>query len=225
MATEKPNTLKIHETRRHKIPADRADLHVKVEGTSLFTGNEALHKAREVAQLVRELAEYGLPSENIYLQGIHADKYTGTLSRTSHVRYSLRVHCADLQTLADLLGIITSQKNVTLHFIEWGYPEEATREEEWLQECITQANQKAARIASSLGVRLLGVYTFSEKYMDDQRIPSGVAEDEMAFSRRTLTMARVSSEELGLEISHTKTVHVSVEVEYLVSTYEPAPQL
>ena len=224
MPTERPNTIKVSEARRHEISADCADLHVAVKGTSLFTGAEALQKAREVAQLVRDLTDFGLPSGHIYLQGVHAEKYTGTLSRTSQARYSLRVHCADLQTLADLLGIITSQKNATLNFIEWGYPEEAARKEEWLQECIAQANQKAAKIASSLGVGLLGVYAFSEKYMDDQRAFSGVAEEEMAFSRRTLTMARVSGEELGLEISHTKTVHVSVEVEYLVSGFDPTPQ-
>lgn len=222
MPTEKSSTITVSESRRHEIPADRADLHVTVKGTSLFTGGEALTKAREVAQLVHDLTEFGLPSEYIYLQGVHAEKYTGTLSRISHARYRLRIHCTDLQTLADLLGIITSQKNATLNSIEWGYPDDNGLQDQWLQACIARANAKAALIAAGLAVRLLGVHAFSEKYLDSEkphRTPEYEEEAGMTYRR-----ARVSSEELGLEISHTKTVHISVEIEYLISTYEPMPR-
>ncbi len=223
MATEKPNTLKISEARRHEIPADRADLHVTVEGASLFTGAEALKKAREVAQLVRDLTDFGLPPSDIYLQGVYADTTTGLLGKTSLARYKLRLHCADLTRLADLLGIVTGQKNARLNVIEWGYPDDDGLKDGWLGECITRANAKAALVASGLGVRLLGVHAFTEKYLDgDAPHQTVVAYDAMVMARTRA--ARVSPEELGLEISHTKTVHVSVEIEYLVSGYEPAPQ-
>ena len=222
MPDQKPSTLKISEARRHEIAADRADLHVTVEGASLFTGGEALKKAREVAQLVRELTEFGLPVEDIYLQGVFADTATGLLGKTSLARYKLRLHCADLTKLADLLGIITGQKNARLTVIEWGYPDDDCLKDEWLAACIARANAKAAQIASSLNVRLLGVYAFTEKYLDGEKPPrTTVAAEGMVMARERA--ARVSSEELGLEISHTKTAHVSVEVEYLVSGYEPVP--
>lgn len=222
MPTEKPNTIKISEARRHEIPADRADLHVTVEGASLFTGGEALKKAREVAQLVRELTDFGLPATDIYLQGVFADTATGLLGKTSLARYKLRLHCADLTQLADLLGIVTGQKNARLNVIEWGYPDDDGLRDQWLGECITRANAKAALIAQGLGVRLLGVHVFSEKYLDGENPNrTAVAEEGMLMARSRT--ARVSGEELGLEISHTKTVHISVEIEYLVSTYEPAP--
>lgn len=221
MPAEKPNTLKISEARRHEIPANRADLHVTVEGASLFTGSEALTKAREVAQLVRELTEFGLPQSDIYLQGIFADTSSGLLGKTSLARYKLRLRCANLAQLADLLGIVTGQKNARLALIEWGYPDNDALKDQWLDECITRANVKAARIAAGLGVRLLGVHTFSEKYQDGETPNRTTVAPEGALLRARA--ARVSPEELGLEISHTKTVHVSVEIEYLVSVYEPAP--
>ena len=215
---EKPSTIKVSETRRYEIPADRADLHVTIEGTSLVTGQEALQKAREVAQLVQALTEYGLPAENVFLQGVYADKYTGTLARTSHARYRLRVHCADLKTLGDLLGIVTGQKNVALNSIEWGYPHGEAQKDEWLLECVARANEKAAKIAGALGVRVLGVYSFSEQNDDGGRPHRTAApEGAMMMERRTRAM---TSEDLGMEISHTKTVQVSVEVEYLVSARE-----
>ncbi len=223
MPAEELNTIKVSVLQRHEIPADRADLHITVEGASLFTGGEALKKAREVAQLVRELTDFGLPATDIYLQGVLADTTTGLLGKTSLARYKLRLHCADLAQLADLLGIVTGQKNARLNIIEWGYPDDDGLKDRWLGECLTRANAKAALIAQGLGVRLLGVHAFSEKYLDGEK-PSrtAVAEEGMLMARART--ARVSPEELGLEISHTKTVHISVEAEYLVSAYGPAPQ-
>jgi len=223
MPNEELNTIKISEAQRHEIPADRADLHVTVEGTSLFTGGEALKKAREVAQLVRELTDFGLPVGDIYLQGVYADTSSGLLGKTSLARYKLRLHCTDLAKLADLLGIVTGQKNARLNVIEWGYPDDDALKDQWLGECIARANARAARVASGLSVRLLGVHAFSEKYLDGEKPNrTAVAEEGMVMARAM--RSRVSPEELGLEISHTKVVHVSVEVEYLVSGYEPAPQ-
>ena len=223
MPTERPNTIKISEARRHEISADRADLHVTVEGASLFTGGEALKKAREVAQLVRELTDFGLPATDIYLQGVFADTSSGLLGKTSLARYKLRLHCADLAQLADLLGIVTGQKNARLTVIEWGYPDDEGLKDRWLGECITRANAKAALIAQGLGVRLLGVHAFSEKYLDGEKPNrTAIAEEGMLMARART--ARVSPEELGLEISHTKVVHISSEVEYLVSGYELASQ-
>ena len=218
MPTEKPNTIKISEARRHEIAADRADLHVTVEGVALFTGSEALKKAREVAQLVRELTEFGLPMTDIYLQGVSADTSSGLLGKTSLARYKLRLHCADLTRLADLLGIVTAQKNARLTVIEWGYPDDDDLKDQWLGECIARANAKATLAASALNVRLLGVHTFAEKYADTEHPhQTTVAYDNMVMARSRT--ARVSPEELGLEVSHTKTVHVSVETEYLISGY------
>lgn len=223
MPETNPNTIKISEARRHEIPADRADLHVTVEGASLFTGGEALKKAREVAQLVRELTDFGQPMTDIHLQGVYADTASGLLGKASVARYKLRLHCADLAHLADLLGIVTGQKNARLTVIEWGYPDDEGLKDRWLGECITRANAKAALVASGLNVRLLGVHAFSEKYGDGEKPHrTAIAEEGMVMARAT--RARVSGEELGLEISHTKVVHVSVEVEYLVSGYELASQ-
>ena len=220
MPEEKPNTIQVSETRDYEIPADRADLLVTVEGASLVTGQEALHKAREVAQLVQGLTEYGFSPENIYLQGVYATKYTGTITRTSHASYRLRIHCADLSTLGDLLGIVTGQKNATLNSIEWGYPNDDAQKNQWLQECITRMNEKAARIAASLVVRLLGVHTFSEKRIDEETQRRSLifraTEVEMPFRRRTLNLA---GQDFGLEFSHTQNVEISVEAEYLISGF------
>lgn len=218
---EQSSTIKVTETRRYEVPADRADLHVTIEGTSLVTGDQALHKAREVAQLVHALTEYGLPADAVFLQGVYADKFTGVLGKASQARYRLRVRCADLTTLGDLLGIVTAQKSATLNSIEWGYPYGDTQRDEWLVECVARANAKAARIAEALGVRVLGVHAFSEEYADEETRRLGgsrrARDDEGAFMRRSMNLA---GKDLGMEVSHVQDVEVSVEVEYLVSARE-----
>jgi uncharacterized protein YggE len=212
----RPSLILVQEQQSHEVAADRADLSVTVEGASLFTGSEALKKAREVAQLVSELTASGLPSDAIFLQGISADVQSGTLSKMSRAKYRLRVHCADLSKLADYVGVIALQKNAALNGIEWGYPDNEARHDAWLIACIARVNAKSAQIAAALGVQTTGVHTFSESLQDteaqQQRVPTLGAEP--AGMRR-----RMTGEDLGLEVSHTKTVYITVTVEFLVSEF------
>ena len=218
MDTEtRPNLVAVQQTQTHEVAADRADLHVTVEGLSLFTGAEALKKAREVAQIAGDLTASGLPPEAIFLQGVFADVQSGTLSKSSRARYRLRIHCADLSRLADIIGIIAGQKNVALNTLAWGYPDDEALRDTWLLACIARVSEKSAKIAAALGVRVLGVHTFSETLEDPEAkhprpAPRGAEPVGM--------MRRMTSEDLGLEVSHTKTVHITVRVEYLVSGYE-----
>lgn len=211
-----PHIITVHETQAHDSAADRADLSVTVEGASLFTGSEALKKAREVAQLVSELSAAGLPPSAVFLQGVSADVQSGALSKMSRAKYRLRVHCAELSRLADYIGVITAQKSAALNTIEWGYPDDDALHDSWLLACIARVNEKAAQIAAALGVQITGVHSFSETLQDPesrpQRVPTLGAEP--AGMRR-----RMTSEDLGLEVSHTKALYVSVTVEYLVSGF------
>ena len=209
----RPNLILVQEQQAHEVSADRADLSVTVEGASLFTGTEALKKAREVAQLVSELTASGLPPDAVFLQGISADVQSGTLSKLSRAKYRLRVHCADLSKLADYVGVVASQKSATLNGIAWGYPDDDALHDAWLAACIARVNEKAAKIAAALGIQTTGVHSFNETRQDPEARQQGVPalSDAPAAMRR-----RMTSEDLGLEVSHTKTVYVTVMVEYLV---------
>lgn len=212
----RPDLILVQERQSHEVSADRADLSVTVEGASLFTGSEALKKAREVAQLVSELTASGLLPDAIFLESVSADVQSGTLSKASRAKYRLWVHCADLAKLANYVGVIAAQKNAALNGIEWGYPDGEALHDAWLVACIARVNAKSAQIAAALGVQTTGVHTFSETLQDmedrQQRVPT--LGTEPAELRR-----RMTSEDLGLEVSHTKTVYITVAVEYLVSEF------
>ena len=143
------------------------------------------------------------------------------LGKTSSATYRLKVHCARLELLADLLGAITAQKNTTLQSIAWGYPDDHAVRGQWLDDCIRRANEKARRVAAGLGVELMGVHSFEETYADPESERPIRFEFEMA-APMARQRKQISSEDLGLEVSHSKEVVLSIEVEYRVSGFTRA---
>src|SRR5947207_1968070 len=83
------------------------------------------------------------------------EQSSGFMGKSSSATYSLLIHCSELDRLADILGIITSQKNTTIRYIEWGYEEDTEAKNRWLALCIERANVKAQIIAASLRVTIL----------------------------------------------------------------------
>ena len=218
----KPDTIKISALHREEIFASHANLFVTVRGSSVVSGNEAMKKAREVSQLVEALTSpalsggegFGLSPEAVQLLGVHIETSSGTLLKSSSATYRLRIRVDKLDQLADLLDIVASQKNAVLERIEWKYPEESAREH-GLESAITKGKAKAEKVAAALGVKLLGVYDFMEGTFDEERPIPFQAQAVMMKSR-----AAVADEpSLGMDIQHSKTVQVNVDIWYRVSSF------
>lgn len=213
----KPDTIKINTSQREEIQATHADLMVSVKGSSLFSGDAALQKAKEVSQLVDELTRYGLPVDDIQLQSVHAEAASGALLRSSSATYRLKIRCEKLDQFTDLLGIITSQKNATFERVEWKYPDETVREAA-LEKALGKAATKAAKIAATLGVKLLGIYTMSENTFDQEApMPQMLSFSPQAKAR---SVGVVPQADLGMDIQHSKIIETHIEIEYRVSAFE-----
>lgn len=219
----RPDGIKVSIVHHEEVRADRADLFVVIKGSSLVTGDAALKKAREVGLLVTELTAHGLEESDIRIQGVYAEASTGMLGRSSSAKYLLKVHCGDLNLLADILGIITAQKNTTLRSIVWGYPEEdAQTQDRRLGTAIRRANEKAARIAAGLGVTLLGVYSFREKTVDEESLSAPRSREHGVYDLSDsdhVRARRITADDLGMEVSHAKEITLHIEVEYRVSGF------
>ena len=210
----KPDTIKISALHREEIFASHANLFVTVRGSSVVSGNEAMKKAREVSQFVEALTGFGLSPEAVQLLGVHIETSSGALLKSSSATYRLRIRVDKLDQLADLLDIVASQKNAVLERIEWKYPEESARES-GLESAITKGKAKAEKVAAALGVKLLGVYDFMEGTFDEERPIPFQAQAVMMKSR-----AAVADEpSLGMDIQHSKTVQVNVDIWYRVSSF------
>jgi uncharacterized protein YggE len=211
----KPDTIKVSAFHREEIFASHANLYVTVKGSSVISGNEAMKKAREVSQLVEALTRFGLSPDSIQLLGVHIETSSGTLLKSSSATYRLRIKVEKLDQLAELLDIIGSQKNTTLERVEWKYPEEDARER-GLESAIVKGKAKAEKVAAAMGVKLLGVYDFMENAYDEERPPMPFQAKEMAM--RSLG-AVADQPSLSMEIQHSKTIYVNVDIWYRVSPF------
>ncbi len=211
----KPDTIKISTSHKEEISATHADLYVTVKGASVFSGNEAMKKAREVSQLVDELTRFGIAAENIHLQGVRVETSSGALLKSSSASYRLRVRCEALDQIAELLDIITSQKNAALERIDWKYPDEEANER-GLEAALAKAKVKAEKVAASLGVKLLGVYDLIENIMDQEMSMPAYFAQTAAKTRGAGLMAEPN---LGMDVQHSKMIHVNVDIWYRISEF------
>ena len=211
----KPDTIKVSAFHKEEIFASHANLYVTVKGSSLVSGNEAMKKAREVSQLVEALTHFGLSPDSIHLQGVRLETASGTLLKSSSAIYHLKVKTEKLDQLAGLLDIIAEQKNASLDRIEWKYPEEQARDR-GLESAIAKGKAKAEKVAAAMGVKLLGVYDFMENTYDEERPPMPYQAMEMGLKSRA---AMADQPSLNMEVQHSKTIHVNVDIWYRVSPF------
>jgi uncharacterized protein YggE len=210
----KPDTIKVSALHREEISATHADLFVAVRGSSLVSGDQALKKAKEVNQLVEALTSFGLGAEAIHLQGVHIETSSGMLLKSSSATYRLRIRCEKLDQLADMLDIVGSQKNATLERIQWKYSEDAARQQ-GLEAALEKAKARAGKVAAALGVKLLGVYDFMENSYDEEMPIPFQPQAAMLKSRAAAT----ADQNLGMDIQHSKTIQVNVDIWYRVSAF------
>ena len=207
----KPDTIKVSAFHKEEIFASHANLYVTVKGSSIVSGNEAMKKAREVSQLVDALTRFGLSPDSIQLQGVRIESASGALLKSSSAMYSLKIKTEKLEQLPQLLDILAEQKNAALDRVEWKYPEEAARDR-GLESAIAAGKSKAEKVAAALGVKLLGVYDFTENTFDEGPVPYQAM--EMGVAPRAKATAEPS---LNMDIQHSKTIQVHVDIWYRVS--------
>jgi uncharacterized protein YggE len=207
-------------TAKHEedVSAERAELVVTVEGSSLVTGRAALTKAKEVSKLVEELQRAGVNDSDIGLEGVHAQVSSGILGKSSSATYRLRVRCANLELLPDVLGAVTAAKNARLDEIVWRYPESAEQQAKWLQACVAQTNIKATAAATALGARITGVHRLVEQRLEAPvPVPETLGAAVEAFAARP----RAASIQMGFDLTHQKRAGLRVSVEYRVEASSP----
>ena len=214
---DRPDSITIRTRGIKEVFADKVDVFIKIEGSSFFTGNQALEKAQELSSLVKDLLDYGLSERDIFLESVSANEHKGIIGQSSSATYSLRITCDTLDNLADILGIITSQKNISLSYLEWKYSNIEKMHDSLLEECLDKAKIKAEKVAAKLNVKLLGVWDFIEE-------PTGSEIDEK-YPIRNLNLvgngavAKLNRESFGLSVSHKKTIILQIIVKYRVSEF------
>ncbi|KAB8143130.1 SIMPL domain-containing protein [Chloroflexia bacterium SDU3-3] len=212
-AMEHPiDTITVRASASEEVYADRADLLVSVRGSSLVTGGAALTKAQEVRQLVQDLARVGLPEQAVTLRSVTAETSSSVIGKSSSANYQLRVR-TPLDNLANVLGAITAQKNAQIIATTWLYADLDAVQDGLLRQGLARARAKAELIAQSLGSALDRVHTATESLLDHEEGRPFYPQAAMAKAPRTRSL---TSEDLGMDVTHAKRITAEVEVVYRI---------
>jgi uncharacterized protein YggE len=200
-----------------EVAATHADLFVSVKGSSTITGAAALTQAREVAALVAAVKAVGVAEADIQVRSARVEVASGLITKSSSATYGLKLRLRKLEAFGDVLGAITSQRNAQVQQVEWGYLEDDARRDGWLVRCAEKASARARLLAAAMGVEVLGVHAFYEGTVPPQEGPelhSGYA--GQSRSVKSYASGSMSSEELGLQVTHTRKVGVQVTVQFRI---------
>ena len=148
----------------------------------------------------------------------HAEVSSGLISKSSSATYGLKLRIRRLEAFGDVLGAITSQRNVQVQQVEWGYLEDDARRDGWLVLCAQKAGGRAKLLAAAMGVDLLGVHSFHEGALSEEESPQLGNGYSAVPKRRAVRsyMGSMTSDELGLQVTHTRKVGVQVLVKYRI---------
>jgi len=219
MSTQ-PDVIQVDVAQEETVKATHADLHVTVQGSSLVSGATALKKAKEVAGLVRELTDGPLEEENIKVQSVLANVESGWVLKSSSATYQLKMRVLDLAKFPEVLGVITSRKNARLDRVAWQYDDDEEARARWLDTCLRKARKKADAIAGALGVRVVGVRAFSEKYRTLSGGDDVLRMDTDVMRRKAARRRPQETADLGMPVEHEKELRLEVEVQFKVSGIE-----
>jgi uncharacterized protein YggE len=212
-----PDTIAVNVEVERKVYAARADLDVEIRGDSFVSGSAALRKAREVRDLIAALAEVGIAESGVQVLGITAEVSSGLITKTSSAVYRLRIEVPSLDILADALGAVTSRKNASLTRLEWQYPGLEELHDEMLGEALRRAEQRAALICRELRHLNLGIHSLTEKIRDKEDRQARLVVSTMRAPAGLNPTAALTAKDLGLDVTHAKTVALDVRVEYRVT--------
>jgi hypothetical protein len=80
---------------------------------------------------------------------------------------------------------------------------------------LAKAKVKAEKIVASLGVKLLGVYDFIENTLDEE---SPLQFQPQPRRTKLYAPAVIAEPALGIDIQHSKTVQIDVDIWYRISS-------
>lgn len=213
------NLISVAESASRELTAGGARMVVSISGQAFFTGTQAFKKAVEVAACVAALKDCGIAEDDIKLLDVAVEVESGFFTKSSSATYDLEVRCRSIDALSPVIVALGSQKNAKVRSIAWDYPDLAKMRRDVLQEAVRAAQASAAAIASALGAPLAGVHRLSYQVggLDTElQLPRQHMLREYAKSRASRGMELAEESGLGLTLSHTTRITVTVKADFLI---------
>lgn len=140
-----------------KVPADRAEISLKV-----VTENKSLHEASRAnqeirARLLRTLAEQGVPNERVKASRFSSTPKYGAFrekARSYRVENVVRISAHDEKEFQAVANLVDSITEVRYESVEFEHSDKDALKARALAQAIDKANEKKQLYEEKLGVRL-----------------------------------------------------------------------
>jgi len=214
----KPDTITVRIIAETELDADSADLTVVIEGSKVFSGSEALKKAKEVRELVESLREVGLDEARIKLRSVEVNSQSFAIIKTSSAKYTLTIKTVSLEMLPSVLSAVAAHKGANLSRLNWNYGGLKDVRSRLRRDALNQARQDA----EVLGVEVLGIHDLHEEARGRDYNPEYISADSLSAPG---VRARHSGVELGFQLGNATTVSLDLRAEFRVSDFSSRQQV
>lgn len=218
----KPDTITVRIIAETELDADSADLTVVIEGSMVFSGNEALRKAKEVRELVESLRQVGLDEARIKLRSVEVNSQSFAIIKTSSAKYTLTIKTVCLEMLPAVLSAVAAHKGAHLSRLNWIYGGLKDVRSRLRRDALRDALAQAHQDAEVLGVDVLGIHELHEEARGRDYNPEYIAADSMSSPG---VRARHTGVELGFQLGNATTVSLDLRAEFRVSDFSSRQQV
>ena len=209
----KPDTIAVRIVSEVDLDADTADLTMVVEGATVFSGAEALRKAKELRTLVDALKAAGIDENRVKLRSVQINSQSFALIKASSAKYVVSIKSVTVELLPTILSLVASQKGAKLSRLTWNYGELKATRRRLRHEALTEALQQARRDAEALEVEVLGIHQLTEETRGRDYEPEHIAGDSAGF---LAARGQSAPEALGFHLGNSTTVRLDLRAEFRV---------
>ena len=214
-----PDTITVRGYAEEELDAVSADLHVVVEGSAVFSGDEAFKKAKELHELVTSLRDFGIGENRIKLRTVRIQSQSFAMFKSSSALYAITISTVGIEQLSAVLGAIAARKNAELRLIAWNYSQLKETRSRVRAQALADAKAQAAADGSALGVKLLGVHLITETDVRDRN------RDDWSEDGGTGLCAYAGSKgrpEIAFSLGNSKRVVADLQVQFRIGPFVDA---
>jgi hypothetical protein len=219
MAPMKPDTITVRVVHETELDADSADLTVVIEGSAVFSGDEAFKKATELRALVAALKEVGIEENRVKLRSVEINSLSFAIVKSSSAKYVTLIRTVAVELLPAVLGTIASHKGAKLTRLNWNYGQLKATKRTLRRQSLSEALRQARLDAEDLQVDVLGIYQLTEETCGRDRNPEYIAGDSAMFFAEGKGM-RARAEDIGFHLGNSTTVTVDLLAEFRVTPFQ-----
>ena len=210
------DTICVRTIAEAELDADSADLSLVIEGSSVFSGNEAFKKAKEVRELVESLKQAGVSEQKIKLRSVEVNSQSLLLIKSSSAKYRLSIKMVKLELLPAILNAIAGHKGAKLTRLEWNYSQLQATRRRLRQDALRDALVQARLDAEVLGIDVLGIHRLEEvvRERDYNREYIDLDSEQVLAAADT----RRRTIDVGFQLGNSTTVKIELRSEFRVSS-------